>query len=210
VKTLDELINSRRSIRKYTATPPPEEYLHEMVCAAVKAPSPSNRQPVRFVRIRSKAARESLQEAMRLGKEKLLDYTADSAAPKRLRNWINVYYRFSEFMADAPVLFAVGTSTSSLSLEERLPEAEACGKGDGRRRDLDISVGLSLMGYLLKGEELGLGSCILTAPLFFIDEPEKILSLDRIDIRCFVTTGYVDKEPAPIRRESFAEMYGEI
>ena len=37
---------------------------------------------------------------------------------------------------------------------------------------VDIAVGLALKGYLLKGEELGLGSCILTAPLIFIQDKD--------------------------------------
>jgi len=208
--TLDALMNSRRSIRKYTDVVPPEECLHDMIRAAMKAPSPSNRQPVRFIHLRSVSVRKNLQDAMGLGRERLLHSIEDSPTPKRLRNWINAYYRFSEFMFDAPVLLAVGTSLTALSLAERLPDSKTDARSDGRRRDLDISIGLALMGYLLKGEEIGLGSCILTAPLFFIEEPEKILSLEKIDIRCFVTTGYPDEEPAAILRKSFADMYKEL
>jgi nitroreductase len=113
-------------------------------------------------------------------------------------------------MFDAPALFAVGTPTTVLGLAERLPGPASAMNLHGRHRDLDISVGLSLMGYLLKGEELGLGSCILTAPLVFIEEPEKLLSLEKIDIRCFITTGYPDEEPTFIRRKEFAEIYREV
>jgi len=205
--TLNELINSRRSIRKYTGVVPPEACLHDMIRAAIKAPSPSNRQPVRFIRLQSATVGKNLQEAMIFGRERLMHSIENTATPKRLRNWINAYFRFSEFMFEAPVLLAVGASATSLSLAERFPGAESSGRAEGRRRDLDISIGLALMAYLLKGEELGLGSCVLTAPLFFIEEPEKIISLDKIDIRCFVTSGYPDEEPATIRRKSFAEMY---
>jgi hypothetical protein len=44
-------------------------------------------------------------------------------------------------------------------------------KEDPRKdTDLDISIGLSLMAFVLKGESIGLGSCILTAPLVFIED----------------------------------------
>jgi nitroreductase len=62
----------------------------------------------------------------------------------------------------------------------------------------------------LKGEELGLGSCILTAPLLFIQEPERILGLKGIEIKCFVTTGYPDEEPAYIKRKDITEIYRDI
>jgi nitroreductase len=208
--TLDSLIRSRRSIRRYTAALPPEEDLQKMIDAARQAPSPSNRQPVRFIRVATVTARDVLHDAMRKGREALLCSVAETATPKRLRNWINAYFRFSEFMFDAPVLFAVGTSATSLSLAERLPGVGSCQGSEVRRRDLDISVGLALMGYLLKGEDLGLGSCVLTAPLFFIEKPEELLSLERTDIRCFIATGYPDEEPASIRRKTFTEIYREV
>jgi nitroreductase len=206
---LDRLINARRSIRKYKQAPPPEEWLHEMIRTAMRAPSPSNRQPVRFIRLRSTEVKACLHEAMLCGRERLLHAVTGSGGPKRLKNWINTYYRFSASMFDAPALFIVGTSVGSLSLAERLPGAGSRGR-DGRHRDHDIAVGLALMSYLLKGEELGLGSCVLTAPLVFIEEPEKILPIERIEIKCFITTGYPDEDPASIRRKEFAEIYREV
>jgi nitroreductase len=127
-----------------------------------------------------------------------------------LRNWINAYSRFSEFMLDAPVLFAVGTTMTFLNLAERLFRAGEMEQAHKKHRDIDIAVGLALKGYLLKGEELGLGSCILTAPLMFIKEPEEILGLKGMEIKCFVTTGYPDEEPVYIKRRDFKDIYREI
>lgn len=44
-----EAILSRRSIRKYTAEPVPEEAIHELLAAAMSAPSANNEQPWHFV-----------------------------------------------------------------------------------------------------------------------------------------------------------------
>lgn len=206
---LDRLIKARRSIRKYKQAPPPEEWLQEMIRTAMSAPSPSNRQPVRFIRLRSTEVKACLHEAMLCGRERLLHAVTGTVGSQRLKNWINAYYRFSAFMFDAPALFVVGTSAVAPSLAERLPGAGSHGR-DIRYRDHDIAVGLALMGYLLKGEELGLGSCILTAPLVFIEEPGKILPIERIEIKCFITTGYPDEEPASIRRKEFTEIYREV
>jgi nitroreductase len=113
-------------------------------------------------------------------------------------------------MFNAPVLLAVGTSMTFVSLAERLFRAGMMEQGHKKHRDVDIAVGLALKGYLLKGEELGLGSCILTAPLIFIEEPEKILSIEKIEIKCFVTTGYPDEETDYIKKKDFNEIYREI
>lgn len=207
---LDKLISQRRSIRKFKPYAPPEDWIKKMITAGGKAPSPSNRQPVRFFRIASSEIRKRLYLALQEGREFLLAEISGMEREKRLKNWINTYYRYSEFMFDAPVLFAVGTSLKHLTFFERIKSTGIRQKEFSVQRDMDISVGLSLMGYILKGEDLGLGSCILTAPLIFIEEPEKILSLEQILIRCFLTTGYADEEPAYIQRKNIDEIYKEI
>jgi len=207
---LDKLIQGRRSIRKYKPDIPPEEWIKKMILAAMKAPSPTNSQPVRFIRILSSAIKEKIHQAMEHGRDSLLEAVKDSPSSKRLKNWITAYFRFSEFMFDAPVLFAVGTTSTFVSLAERLFRADMRDQRHIKHRDVDIAVGLSLKGYLLKGEELGLGSCILTAPLIFIEKPEIIFPMKGIEIKCFVTTGYPDEEPAYIKRKDFNEIYREI
>jgi nitroreductase len=207
---LDKLIQGRRSIRKYKPEIPPEEWIKKMIMAAMKAPSPTNSQPVRFIRILSPELKEQINKAIESGREHLLEAVKDAPSSKRLKNWITAYFRFSEFMFHVPVLFAVGTTATFVSLSEKLFRAGMREQGHKKHRDVDIAVGLALKGYLLKGEELGLGSCILTAPLIFIEEPETIFPLKGIEIKCFVTTGYPDEEPDYIKRKDFDEIYREI
>ncbi|MGZ3647549.1 MAG: nitroreductase family protein [Syntrophales bacterium] len=210
ITPLDKLIDGRRSIRKYKPECPPQEWVKKMILAAMRAPSPSNSQPVRFIRILSPELKDRLLQAMHAGEECLLEAVKNVSSAKRITNWVNAYSRFSEFMFAAPVLFAVGTTMTFLNLAERLFRAGAMEQGHRRHRDIDIAVGLALKGYLLKGEELGLGSCILTAPLIFIKEPEDILGLKGVEIKCFVTTGYPHEEPAYIKRKDITEIYREI
>jgi nitroreductase len=205
---LDELINGRRSIRKYKTDMPPAEWIEQMIHCATRAPSPSNTQPVRFIRISSHSIIEQLVQAMALGRQKFLRAVETRGGPKRLRNWINSYYRFSEFMFKAPLLLAVGTVTSVGGFSNKLFEAGVLKQYD--RKDLDITLGLALKGFILKGEELGLGSCILTAPLVFISNIEKILRTKDLSIRCLVTVGFPDEVPRPIERKSVADIYSEI
>ncbi len=75
---------------------------------------------------------------------------------------------------------------------------------------MDITVGLALKGFILKGEELGLGSCILTAPLVFISNVEEILEVEGIRVKCLVTAGFPDEEPRLPERKSVEEVYSDI
>jgi len=207
---LDDLLTGRRSIRRYTPAAPPEAWLESMILSAMWAPSPRNSQPVRFIRIESPETRRRLQEAMLCGRERFLDKAAACGRPKRLRNWINAYWRYSEFILQAPVLFAVGTITPEGSFSSHLRQAGII-NGDKRDdTDLDISVGLALQGFLLKGRELGLGTCILTAPLAFIEDTGNIFGTKDIGIKCFVTAGFPDESPAVPARNPVADIYRRI
>ncbi|MDQ5988470.1 MAG: hypothetical protein CSYNP_04230 [Syntrophus sp. SKADARSKE-3] len=204
---LDELIFRRRSVRKFKPNLPPAEWIENMVLCGARSPSPRNSQPVRFIRLESAQPREKLHDAMNEGRQRLLSQIEQTGGSKRLRNYVNSYFRFSEFMFEAPVLMCLGTSAERNGRENVHLGASEIDDPGCKRRDMDITVGLAANGYLLKGEELGLASCILTAPLLYINRPEFVLGLDGIDIRCFIVSGWRAEEPLTLERKSTAEIY---
>lgn len=210
MSVLDELIFRRRSIRTYRQDVPPEEWIMAMLKCAAKAPSPTNSRPVRFVRIKSPETRRSLYEAMHKGYQAFLESARTCEKPRRKTNVINAYWRYSEFMNDAPLLFAAGTVREFTGFSKRLHEAGIIDRDERTGTDLDISIGLALKGFLLKGEELGLGMCILTAPLVFIDGIEEILGIEDMDIKCLITVGFPDETPPYIERQNPSDIYREI
>ncbi|HAJ26965.1 MAG TPA: hypothetical protein DCG53_06920 [Syntrophus sp. (in: bacteria)] len=204
---LDELIFRRRSVRKFKPDPPPVEWIENMVLCGARSPSPRNSQPVRFIRLESAQPRERLHDAMNEGRRRLLSQIEQAGGAKKLRNYVNSYFRFSEFMFEAPVIMCLGTSDEGNDRENTRQGGAEIDEPGRRRRDLDITVGLAAKGYLLKGEELGLASCILTAPLLYISRPEYVLGLDGLDIRCFIVSGWRAEDPPPLERKSSAEIY---
>ena len=208
MKSLEELITRRRSIRKYKAEVPPQEWIESMIRCVTFAPSPSHTQPVRFLRINSGNVKQALYESLVSGRDRFLKTLKHGGGPKRLKNWINTYYRYSQFMFDAPVLFAVGTLKSASGFSRKMFEAGLLETYEPK--DLDISLGLALKGFILKGEELGLGSCILTAPLVFMSDVEETIGTEDLNIRCLITVGFPDETPGSIRRKGVEEIYQEI
>ena len=63
-----ECILTRRSIRSYSAEPIPDEIIHQLLLAAMHAPSARNTQPWHFVVIRRRAALDQLAEMHPYGK----------------------------------------------------------------------------------------------------------------------------------------------
>lgn len=208
--SLNELIIQRRSIRKYGPGVPPAAWIEQMLVLACHAPSPSNIQPVRFIRINAPEIKASLGRSLEAGRDRFLQTAASSLKPKNLKNWINAYYRFAEFLLQAPVLLAVGTVAPSSGLSRRLAEAGVKEPGKRWETDADIAVGLALQNFILKGEELGLGSCVLTVPLVFISRIEEILGVADVTIKCLLTTGFPAEEPPAPKKKGLPDIYVEI
>jgi len=205
---LAELMQQRRSVRKYLAEAPPLTLLEEIVNCGRTAPSPSNRQPVRVRRVASEAARGSLQAAMARQRDLLLDEWAASGGPKRMRNHIRVYYRFSEFMFSAPWLLLVGTVPTApgfgdliaaSGLRRQDDDADRNARIDAHK-DADITVGLTVAAMLLRATELDLASCVLTAPLVFLAPEKDLAALAGMTPKCFITLGYGAETPPPTPR----------
>jgi nitroreductase len=203
---VESLIRERRSIRRYKSDPLPQAWIDAVLECAHLAPSPSNSQPVRYVRIDAPDCRNKLRQAFIDGHVQFIAKHKAAGGPARLRNWINAYKRFAEFMYEAPVLLAVGVTTQTLGFAGRLAEAGLLERDRRQSTDLDMTVGLALSGLMLKAQALGVGSCILTAPLVFIDQPEQLLDLDDIKIKCFVTLGLADETPSPTSRKALKDV----
>ena len=127
---LDELTSQRRSIRTYKADMPPEEWIAVLLRSAAKAPSPTNSRPVRFIRIKSPDRRAALHRAMHQGYQTLLEAAKTCEKPRRKTNVINAYWRYSEFIKTAPLLFAVGVATNSTGFSKRLFDAKIIHRDD--------------------------------------------------------------------------------
>lgn len=197
---VEDLIFRRRSIRRYKRQPLPEEWIEAMLRCAHQAPSPSNRQPVRFIRIESQIHHDRLKQALHNGHETLLARHQNAHGTARLRNRINAYRRYAEVLFAAPHLLAVAVSTETKGFSDYL-DMEGLGiKSVDASTDLDITVGLALQGLMLKAQALGVGTCVLTAPLAFIDDVEQLLGLDQLKIKCFLALGVPHEIPqAPAR-----------
>jgi nitroreductase len=204
---IEALIMARRSVRRYAPQPVPDGWIEAVLRCGIQAPSPSNSQPVRFVRIVSETLRDALRQGLADGHAHLLACNQDKGTGARMRNRINAYRRYAEFMLDAPVLIGVGAAVGSISFSRALKDAGLISRDLRRDTDTDITIGLALKGMLLKAQALGLGGCILTAPLVFIKDVNKILGLADLQIKCFLTLGFAAESPSPTPRLPLEAVY---
>ena len=208
--SFEQIMHARRSIRKFKPEAVPAEWVESAIACSTLAPSPSNSQPVRFVRIVSPDVREDLCRCMIERRDNALHELEAGGGSKKTKNLINAYFRYSEFLFNAPVILCVGTEAGAAGFSKKLRDAGIIPEDFRGEADLDITVGLSVMALLLKSASLGLGTCILSAPLVFLPDIEARMGLEGVRIKCFIAMGFPDETPARPERKSPSEIYREI
>lgn len=203
--TFDHIFQTRRSIRRYKTEKPGRDLIDAMLESVRFSPSPSHSEPVRFLALESDEVKATLKTAMYRGKDRLLAEYDALDAPRKIRNLIRTYYRFSEFMFQASYLFAVGTK-GIISLSDRLEEAGLTLPWPKGYSDRDLTTGLALSHFILKGTELGVATCILTAPIVFMGNVADLIGCPDLRITCFVTAGFADEAPSKLPRISADEL----
>ena len=187
MKTL-ETIAARRSIRKFTADPNPDEALQAILTAATQAPSGKNRQPWRFVVVKDDRRAEMVQ-VMRAG---IAEGKAQGRDPGSSEWSVKV-------MEQAPVTVFVFN-----------PEGQA----PWRTRSVDQmimdvvdiqSIGAAIQNMLLAAQELGLGSLWICdvfsayeAVCTWLEEPGQLIAA--------VALGYAAESPAARPRRPVSDV----
>ena len=183
-----QLLNARRSIRKFKSDPVPEDVLKRILEAAMEAPSGKNFQNWRFFVLRGKKRDEYLAYSQ--------------------KSWVNIQpilkaqlkpslYEFTErffyTLGDAPVVVLCYTQNNPQ--EHVLTSAG--------------SVYMAVENMNLACFAEGLGCCTMGAPLEIADEIDQFLKVDQLPeykagelkLLCGVVLGYPDHEPPKAKRQ---------
>ncbi len=171
---------SRRSIRRYRPDPVPEQWVEELLTAALWAPSGHNRQPWRFVVMTSVETKHRLATAM--GQKLRLDLEGDKAPEAVIAKDVNRSY---ERMTKAPVLILLCLTMADM---DTYPDQV-------RQQNEWImaaqSTAMAAQNLLLAAHAHGLGACWLCAPLFCQDVVRETLALPPDwEPQSLITLGY--------------------
>ena len=188
--TILDLIQSRRSIRRYTSDPVPHEWVKKMLSAAIWSPSAHNRQPWRFVVIEKPETKEHL--AMSMGARLRRDLMTDHVPQDIIEKDINRSY---ERITSAPLIIVVCMTLIDMDVysDEKRNHSEAV---------MAIqSTAMAGQNILLVAHELGLGACWMCAPLFCPDVVQKTLDLpDDWQAQGMITLGFPAQSREKTRR----------
>lgn len=182
------IIQSRRSLRRYESRPVSDDILQSILTAATWAPSAHNRQPWRFVVIRSTDVKERLAQAMgaRLRRDLEQDHVPASVIDRDVM-------RSYERLTSAPVVVMVCLSMMDM---DRYGDK----RRDGHEWTMAVqSTAMAGQNLLLMAHAYGLGACWMCAPLFCPDAVRAALDLpEDWQPQGLITMGY----PAQQREKS--------
>jgi F420 biosynthesis protein FbiB-like protein len=152
---LQAIIKGRRSVRRYAAATVSPNLVDRLLTAAVSAPSAHNRQPWRFAVLDDAVWKERLATAMgnRLRADRLADGDDLGAVEQDVAR---SYARITE----APLVILVCLDTQDM---DQYP--------DERRRAAEHvmaiqSTAMAMQNILLAAHAVGMGACVMCAPLF--------------------------------------------
>ena len=193
-----ELIRSRRSIRQFSDRAVGREDIARLLEAARWAPSNHNRQPWRFLVIEDKSQIKQLAETVRQGLSEKL-----KALPETAATYAGEFTQHATFFATAPVLLVV-LHKQSVSVAAPLLAGL---KNPNLVSGDPLSVAMAVQNVLLAAQTLGLGTCVLTAPLLAQEALAGSLNLPAgHDLTCLVALGHPAESPVPPRRKTIEQI----
>ncbi len=199
--TLGELLQTRRSIRRFRSDPVDRALVQRLLEAAVLAPSASNKQPWRWLVVESKDRIARMAAAVREATARIAARIPDANQPAFLA-YGDYFTRFEH----APVVIVPihrGLAVLSNLVDEQIAQADRDAIRSMESSSGLIGTSLALENLLLMAHALGLGASGMTGPLVAEPALRAILEVpDSWGIVALVPVGHPDEEPTPTDRKA--------
>lgn len=192
------LVESRRSVREFADRGVSKDDILRVLEAARWAPSNHNRQPWRFIVLQDRNQVKKLAEVVRTEVTQKL-----KSLPRVAAGYSVEFAHFATFFSGAPVVIAV---------LHKKPVSFSAGLLKGvEHPDLvsgePLSAAMAVQNLLLAAHTLGLGTCVMTAPLLVSDTLRAELNPPPgHELSCMVALGYADENPVTPRRKSVEQI----
>ena len=192
-KDFFSVINTRKTIRKYTDKIPPIEAIKIIADAGRQAPSATNSQNWEFIAILDQQTKLNMAQSVEQKFNELLLKIKDDTDKSKL----NGYKYYSMFFTQPPVIFAIvekhRASTMLTILENNGMSKEELKQYDNRSSIL--SIGAAIENMSLTATALGLATCWMCAPLVAYKELGNLLNIEKGDrVASLLTLGYPENE----------------
>ena len=202
--TLEKLIKSRRSIRKWKKDEVSDALLKKAIELATWAPNGGNYQGWYFVVVKNKEVIRKMADTVQSAADRIASWP-------EARSWeedVKRYQKNASFYRDAPACIGVFISEYRSVMDKVLLVREAADPMASRimrfRRTAPTAIqsaSAATATMLLAFHQMGLGAIWLASPLMAKEEIESILEVPKeMSLVCLVAVGYPDESPLKERR----------
>lgn len=188
-KTFQEVLKDRRSIRKFESKPVKDEDLEQIIEAARLAPSGTNRQPWRFVLLKTEAEKSKIAGSV------IQPFVLEAPAvfvcclDKRAYTKGMVEKRMDELVQSNVISEEAAGYIYQFKMPEKAEEVKI-------PSDAYVDLGIAVQQMALMAEALGLGSCWVR--LINPGQIHEQLNLpDEIKVLALLPVGYPAQSPPP-------------
>lgn len=200
-----DVIEGRRSIRRFKPDPVPKAHIEKMVYAASLAPSGGNFQPWHFLAITSHETRDEMARIIYDEGCRFFKSIQKEMAPR--------VFLPSLIFSKAPLTFAVLVKPFPLEKDEFFLTFQEKKGLQGRFIDwyggfVNVQgVAAAIQNMLLAAYELGYGSCWLRIPYYSKDSLEELLGVEKPwGLLALVPVGVADHDPTPPLRKRVKDI----
>lgn len=195
-----ELMQSRRSVRRFRPEMPERHLVEQLIAAAITAPSASNKQAWRFLAVTNRPIIERLAAAVRQEVDLVARHVETDFEPA-FRAYGDYFTRFE---AAPLVLVPLYRRLQILSnmVDASLPEGARRAITEMEDRSGIVSAALAMQNLLLMAHSLGLGASGMTGPLLASGAIREILEIQPSwSVVAFIPLGFPAEDPPPTSRK---------
>ncbi|VAW81984.1 hypothetical protein MNBD_GAMMA12-1983 [hydrothermal vent metagenome] len=196
---IGQIMQGRRSVRKFTDEKPSRELLVELIDYAITAPSASNNQPWRFLIIEDKRTINSLAGHVQTSVDNIAENISEPFI-ESFKAYGDYFTRFTH----APILII--PLFKEMKILSQLLNEDSVDNANVNVLEFNsgiVSTSLAIQNLLLYAHSKGLGASCMTGPLVAADKIRIALKIPTAwNISCFIAVGYPDETPEPKPRKS--------
>jgi nitroreductase len=197
---IEDLLRTRRSVRRFKPDPVPETLVERLIEGAITAPSASNKQPWKFLVVQNRELIARMAAEVRSATAQVSRYVPDESRPA-FERYGDYFTRFELAPLVLVPIHKPLTLLSNLTSRELPSETRACIEQLEADSGL-IGTSLALGQLLLLAHELGLGASGMTGPLLARAALKALLAVPASwDIVALVPLGYPDETPSATERK---------
>lgn len=192
-----ELARTRRSVRRFAPGKPSRSQIDRLIETACWAPSNHNRQGWKFIVFEDARQIRELAERIRRSVRKTLAGAHRLAAARA-----DELIRFSGAFDQAPVvILAMHKKSPAVGRELLASAVSELASGEA------LSAAMAVQNLLLAAHAMGLGACVMTAPLLAGDVWATLGDLPAgFEPTCVLAVGHPAHQPEPPRRKGLPHV----